>query len=190
MDLVFFRGNLAVERPLGAEIEVDAWIDLLQLGVVVDLIFDAVPRGVKRPQAARGVARRPAVNIAHQVRHKVHVLVHRHAGKFHAERLVTCASHGGVERVVDVRRHVLRVRADARARIVLGHRTFDESGELAQGLIAGQRTRKAVGRALPRGAVAGSALLAVDFLAAAGFGGLLRYVGRQGRGDGQAYGSR
>ena len=40
--------------------------------------------------------------------------------------------------------------------------------ELAERLIAGQRTRKAVGCAFPGGTVAGGTLLAVDFLAAAG----------------------
>jgi len=190
MDLVFFRGDFSIQRPLRAEIEVDALIYLLHLRVVVDLIFDAVPRGVKRPQAALGVALRPAARVAHKVGDEVDILVHGHTGQFHAGRLRSGASDGGVERVVDERCDVLRILADATAWIVLRHRLLDVLRELAERLIASQRTRKALNRALSGGTVAGRALLPIDFLAAPGFAGLFRCIRPDRRNHGQADGSR
>ncbi len=154
MDLVLFRGDLALQRPFRAEIEIDARVDLLHGRIVVDLVLDAVPRRIECPQAARGVVRRGAVGVADQVRNEVHVLVHRHPCEFHARRLVACAGCGRIERVKDIRRHVLRIVADARARIVFRHRLGDEGGELILRFVSGQGMGIVIDGPLSRRAVA------------------------------------
>ena len=102
-----------------------------------------------------------------------------------------CGLGGGrIERVVDVGCYALRVVANARARIVFGHRRVDKGGKLAGRLVAGQRMGIAIDGPLPCRAVASRALLAVDFAARTclrlGFGRFSRRVGRKSDSDGQA----